>query len=43
MLVEAAGFFAAHDVIIQRVLTDNAKAYAESVLLLRRPLASASS
>jgi transposase InsO family protein len=32
MLVEAAGFFAAHDVIIQRVLTDNAKAYAESVL-----------
>jgi transposase InsO family protein len=31
-LVEAAGFFAEHGVIIQRVLTDNAKAYAESVL-----------
>jgi transposase InsO family protein len=31
-LVEAAGFFADHGVIIQRVLTDNAKAYAESVL-----------
>jgi hypothetical protein len=35
-LVEAAGFFAEHGVIIQRVLTDNAKADAESVLLLRR-------
>jgi transposase InsO family protein len=31
-LVEAAGFFADHGVIIQRVLTDNAKASAESVL-----------
>jgi transposase InsO family protein len=31
-LVEAAGFFADHGVVIQRVLTDNAKAYAESVL-----------
>ena len=31
-LVEAAGFFAEHGVTIQRVLTDNAKAYAESVL-----------
>ena len=31
-LVEAAGFFAEHGVVIQRVLTDNAKAYAESVL-----------
>ena len=31
-LVEAASFFAEHGVIIQRVLTDNAKAYAESVL-----------
>jgi transposase InsO family protein len=31
-LVEAAGFFAEHGVRIERVLTDNAKAYAESVL-----------
>jgi transposase InsO family protein len=31
-LVEAAGFFADHGVHIQRVLTDNAKAYTESVL-----------
>jgi transposase InsO family protein len=31
-LVEAAGFFADHGVVIQRVLTDNAKAYAESAL-----------
>ena len=31
-LVEAAAFFADHGVVIQRVLTDNAKAYAESVL-----------
>jgi transposase InsO family protein len=31
-LVEAASFFADHGVTIQRVLTDNAKAYAESVL-----------
>jgi transposase InsO family protein len=31
-LVQAAGFFAEHGVIIQRVLTDNAKAYTESVL-----------
>jgi transposase InsO family protein len=31
-LVEAAGFFADHGVRIQRVLTDNAKAYTESVL-----------
>jgi transposase InsO family protein len=31
-LVEAASFFADHGVHIQRVLTDNAKAYAESVL-----------
>jgi transposase InsO family protein len=31
-LVEAAGFFADHGVVIQRVLTDNAKAYAESVV-----------
>jgi transposase InsO family protein len=31
-LVEAAGFFADHGVIIQRVLTDNAKASTESVL-----------
>jgi transposase len=38
-LVEAAGFFTEHGVAIQRVLTDNAKAYAESVVLLRRPLA----
>jgi transposase InsO family protein len=30
-LVEAAGFFAEHGVRIERVLTDNAKAYAESV------------
>jgi transposase InsO family protein len=30
-LVEAAAFFADHGVHIQRVLTDNAKAYAESV------------
>jgi transposase InsO family protein len=30
-LVEAAGFFADHGVRIQRVLTDNAKAYADSV------------
>jgi transposase InsO family protein len=30
-LVEAAGFFAEHGVVIQRVLTDNAKAYADSV------------
>ena len=31
-LVEAAGFFAEHGVTIQRVLTDNAKAYADSVV-----------
>jgi transposase InsO family protein len=31
-LVEAAAFFADHGVRIQRVLTDNAKAYTESVL-----------
>jgi transposase InsO family protein len=31
-LVEAAGFFADHGVVIQRVLTDNAKAYAESMV-----------
>jgi transposase InsO family protein len=31
-LVEAAEFFAEHGVVIQRVLTDNAKAYTESVL-----------
>src|SRR5215211_7812389 len=31
-LVEAAGFFADHGVRIERILTDNAKAYAESVL-----------
>ena len=31
-LVEAASFFAEHGVVIQRVLTDNAKAYAESVV-----------
>jgi transposase InsO family protein len=31
-LIEAAGFFADHGVQIQRVLTDNAKAYAESVV-----------
>jgi transposase InsO family protein len=30
-LVEAAGFFAEHGVRIQRVLTDNAKAYSESL------------
>jgi transposase InsO family protein len=30
-LVEAAGFFAEHGVRIERVLTDNAKAYTESV------------
>jgi hypothetical protein len=31
-LVEAAGCFAEHGVRIERVLTDNAKAYTESVL-----------
>jgi transposase InsO family protein len=31
-LVEAAAFFAEHGVVIQRVLTDNAKAYTTSVL-----------
>jgi hypothetical protein len=31
-LVKAAGFFADHGVRIERVLTDNAKAYAESVV-----------
>jgi transposase InsO family protein len=31
-LVEAASFFAEHGVIIQRVLTDNAKAYTQSLL-----------
>ena len=31
-LVEAAGFFTEHGVRIERVLTDNAKAYAESVV-----------
>ena len=31
-LVEAAAFFAEHGVVIQRVLTDNAKAYAQSLL-----------
>jgi transposase InsO family protein len=31
-LVEAAAFFAEHGVTIQRVLTDNAKAYAQSLL-----------
>jgi transposase InsO family protein len=31
-LVEAASFFADHGVRVQRVLTDNAKAYAESVV-----------
>jgi Integrase core domain len=31
LLVEAASFFADHGVRIERVLTDNAKAYAESV------------
>jgi hypothetical protein len=30
--VEAAGFFADHGVRIQRVLTDNAKAYTESII-----------
>jgi hypothetical protein len=33
-LVEAAGFFADHWVRIQRVLTDNAKAYAESMVFV---------
>jgi transposase InsO family protein len=32
-LVEAAGFFAEHGVAIQRLLTDNAKAYTESLLV----------
>jgi transposase InsO family protein len=31
-LVEAAGFFAEHGLRIERVLTDNAKAYADSVV-----------
>jgi transposase len=31
-LVEAAAFFADHGVVIQRVLTDNAKAYTESII-----------
>ena len=31
-MIEAASFFADHGVRIQRVLTDNAKAYAESTL-----------
>jgi transposase InsO family protein len=31
-LVEAAAFFADHGVRIQRVLTDNAKAYTESII-----------
>jgi len=31
-LVEAAGFFAEHGVRIERVLTDNAKAYTDSVV-----------
>jgi transposase InsO family protein len=31
-LIEAASFFADHGVVIQRVLTDNAKAYTQSVL-----------
>jgi transposase InsO family protein len=31
-LVEAASFFADHGVVIQRVLTDNAKAYAQSIV-----------
>jgi transposase InsO family protein len=31
-LIEAASFFADHGVTIQRVLTDNAKAYAQSIL-----------
>ena len=34
-LVEAAGFVADHGVRIQRVLTDNAKAHAESVVVER--------
>jgi hypothetical protein len=33
-LVEAAGFFADHGVRVQRVLTDNAKAYAESMVFV---------
>jgi transposase len=41
-LVEAAAFFAEHGVVIQRVVTDNAKAYTNSVVLLRRPLPSGS-
>jgi transposase InsO family protein len=35
-LIEAAGFFADHGVQIQRVLTDNAKAYAGLGIALRR-------
>jgi transposase InsO family protein len=31
-LIEAASFFADHGVVIQRVLTDNAKAYTQSIL-----------
>jgi transposase InsO family protein len=31
-LIEAASFFADHGVVIERVLTDNAKAYAQSIL-----------
>jgi transposase InsO family protein len=31
-LIEAASYFADHGVQIQRVLTDNAKAYAQSIL-----------
>jgi hypothetical protein len=31
-LIEAASFFTDHGVVIQRVLTDNAKAYAQSIL-----------
>jgi transposase InsO family protein len=31
-LIEAAAFFADHGVVIQRVLTDNAKAYTQSIL-----------
>jgi transposase InsO family protein len=31
-LIEAASFFADHAVVIERVLTDNAKAYAQSIL-----------
>jgi transposase InsO family protein len=34
-LVEAASFFAEHGVTIQRVLTDNAKAYTESVVFAK--------